>query len=956
MRRAPRSAVALVLASLALPAVARADLEPARTALARGDYATAEPQLRAARGSERAAADVLLGRLLMETGRYDEARQLGQRMARAAATRVEGLTLEGEALAATGQYDEAIARWQRAVARGRTGVGRRARALAGSWLARLGRRQEAEELAQPLIDEYNDAQQEAEDHPDAPGRLNPLTAVLRDAEALTYLGMAMRTLGFFQDANQAFNEALRADPRRVETLCEHAELYLSKEDMGHAGESLREALEANPRSARALVLKARTRLMNDLDFAHALEDLDAAARINPRVPEAFVIRAQIVLRDGDVPQADRLLDQALAINPRHLEALAMRGVVRFHANDTEGFHRAFDAVFAVSPVFVEAYALVADFADWDHRYEEAAVVMREGLQRPAVAADPRLQGQLRAQLGINLLRMGEEEEALRELQESFRRDRYNVRVYNLLNLYEDILARDYGTERAGPFVVRYHNDERRILSRYVPQLLQRAYDDMVRRYRFTPRGPLSIELFADTEHFSVRTSGLPEIGVQGVCFGRVITAISPRGGPFNWGQILWHELGHVFAIQMSRSRVPRWFTEGLSEWEAFHSHPEWAREDDATLYRAMNAGRVPRVADFNTAFTHARSGGDMLVAYYAASKLVEFMIDRYGFERVAQLLPLWGRGLSTQEVLQQGLGVSADELDRLFRAHTLQRLARFARQFAVDEGEYHEHDALVLAATQRPTDADAQARAAAAELFAGDHDAARQRATAALAINRAQPVAHWVLARLAVSGRDGAAALAEIDAILAAGHDGFELRALEAQAARAARNEARLRAALEAATRQDPTQPEPWELLAEIHRRGGRPAEALRALREVVRLDQHNREALRRLLAMLAAQNAWQDIRALTDHARMLDPEDVTTHVTLARAAAETNARDVAVFEYESALALEPRDSAPIHVALARLHLAANNRDRAQAAVRAALRIAPTNAEARALAQQLGVR
>ena len=56
-----------------------------------------------------------------------------------------------------------------------------------------------------------------------------------------------------------------------------------------------------------------------------------------------------------------------------------------------------------------------------------------------------------------------------------------------------------------------------------------------------------------------------EIGVQGVCFGKVVTALSPRGGPFNWEQIVWHELAHVFAVQRSRSRVPRWFTEGLSE-------------------------------------------------------------------------------------------------------------------------------------------------------------------------------------------------------------------------------------------------------------------------------------------------------------------------------------------------------------------------------------------------------
>ena len=59
-----------------------------------------------------------------------------------------------------------------------------------------------------------------------------------------------------------------------------------------------------------------------------------------------------------------------------------------------------------------------------------------------------------------------------------------------------------------------------------------------------------------------------------------LAAISPKAEPFNWGNVLWHELGHVFAIQLSKSRVPRWFTEGLSEYETVRARPEWRREND----------------------------------------------------------------------------------------------------------------------------------------------------------------------------------------------------------------------------------------------------------------------------------------------------------------------------------------------------------------------------------------
>ena len=98
-----------------------------------------------------------------------------------------------------------------------------------------------------------------------------------------------------------------------------------------------------------------------------------------------------------------------------------------------------------------------------------------------------------------------------------------------------------------------------------------------------PRGRSRSSSTAIPTHYAVRTVGLPDIGVAGVCFGRVITALSPTNHAFNWGMVLAHELAHVFAIQLSRSRVPRWFTEGLSEVETMRARPEWARHDDVAL-------------------------------------------------------------------------------------------------------------------------------------------------------------------------------------------------------------------------------------------------------------------------------------------------------------------------------------------------------------------------------------
>lgn len=895
-----RRAWALLALALYAPN-ARADLAGARAALDRGDYGAVEAALRVVRPDERAEAARVRARWLWETGQHDALAALATRLQGAAATRGEGLTWEGEALAETGRYDDAVGRWQRAIEATPRGEAWRARARAATWLMRLGRRDEAREAANGLVDAYNDAAAGPAGGPR-----------LRDAEFLTWVGVAARALGAVRDANGAFNDALRASPGRVDTNLEQAELMLTTEDYGPASEALSAVLRANPRHPRALLLRARTRLGSDLDMARARDDLSAALAVNPRLTGAMALQASLLLRDDDVAGAERRLDEAAAINPRDLDVLTMRGVARFSAGDLAGMRRAFDALFAVSPAWVEGYEVLADFADWEHRYAEAAELMREGLARPGVAGNPRAGARMRAFLGVNLLRMGREDEALTELRASFAQSRFNVRVANLLNFYERTLPAEYVTEADGPFRIRYHREERAILRRFVPQLLRRAWDDMVRRYGFTPEGPISIELYADAEHFSVRTAGVPEIGVQGVCFGRVVTALSPRGGPFNWAQIVWHELAHVFAVQRSRSRVPRWFTEGLSEWEAFHARPEWAREDDPSLHRAIAGGRLPRVADFNTAFTHAGHAEDMMTAYYAASQLVAFMIERYGFARVSGMLPLWGEGVRTPEVIQRALGVSADALDAEFRASLRPRLARYENEYSVDASRYRDRAALVRAADDHPGDAAAQAAAAMALALGGDAPGAALRAETAIRLDATQALARWVRATLALGQRDGRAALAELDALRADGHDGYEVRMLEARAAARAHDDARTLAALTEATRRDPTQVDAWRLLAAVHGRAHRDAERLAALRTVVRLDQHDRESLGELLTALVTARAWTDIRALGEHAASLDPESLAVHLALGQAACELGDRDAAVFAYESALALEPANAAEV--------------------------------------------
>ncbi len=859
-------------------------------------------------GKARQACRALVGlaRLQLEKGRYDDAERTAERASKCAAVRVQAQTLKAEALWARGELD-AAERALRAVVEHRTA--NRARVLLGRLLLERGRDSEAEPHLMALVRAYNE-EIIGED----------------DAEGLAYVAMAAWALGSVHDANDAFRQSWIADSTRVETQQEWAELFLEKNDAPHARESLVEALSSNPHSARSHALMARVALVESFDFPAAAEALEQALATNPNLVMAHVTRAGMALRNMQIDAAERHVAAALQINPADLEALSMRAAVRFLADDAPGFEQAKRDVLARNPRFSRMYSIVAKYAEWEHRYPQLVKMARQ-----ALALNPE-DAEAYATLGINLLRMGEETRGLQALQSAWDRDRFNVYVFNILNLYEQVISSEYEQFEARPFRVRVHRDEKPVLEPYLVPMLRRAYRDMVRRYGFTPQGPISVELYSNRQHFAVRATGLPHAGVQGVCFGKVVTAISPRAAPFNWGQIVWHELAHVFHLQLSDNHVPRWFTEGLAEQETMVARTHWRREDDHKLWMALYAGRLPHLGDLNTAFTNARSPGQLMTAYYLSLKAVGFIVERYGMPKVVAMLRAWGKGKRTAQVIRQVLGVTIDELDQEFRKTLREELAKWTDQFAVDFGAYEDLAALEEAAKKTPRDPDVLAALALGYLGQGRHDEAGSVAERAIALSPNHALANFAMTRVALQTGDLRGAERCLRAIVAGGKDGYIIRLLLAQAAIGRRDHKGALSELRSAVRIDPDRLEAWRSMAEVAGVSGDQALFLEALKAIVRIDQHDRPSAVALLALLAHERQWSDLVRFGEDALFVDPENPEVHRLLGEAYVQVGRARQGLKELDQALRLGPKNPAKVHMARARAFRALGKRAAARRA------------------------
>lgn len=902
---------------------ARADLVTGAEQLTRGDYKAAIAELGRTKGADGGKARLLLVEAQRAVGDLKGAEATATAATKDAdpVVATSAKVALGEVQAATGRLAEAQ-RTLEAVVKADPGHRRARRALA-EVLTTVGKVADATALWKRTIDEY-DAKVLDLDKPDD----------------LFALAEAARSTGEFELANTAYQEAVNLQPTFTEAGVAWAALFLSKYSGELAEQTYDETLKINPNHPDAHAGMAAAVLENRYDLATARHHLDAALAVNPRHLPSLVVRASIEIDQNQWDAAGKTLTEIRAVDPTSLPAFALEATIAWLRDDLPRYEAIKAKAFAQNPVDADLYRTVARSAVREHRYVEAIE-----LSKQAVALRPDAYDAM-AEVGLGYLRLGEEQAGVEWLDKAWKGDKYNVRTFNTRNLFKDTIPKDYTFSSSKSFRFRYHKDEQKILSRHIEPTLERAFADMVKRYGFSPKTPVVVELYQDSDHYSVRTVGLPNLGALGVCFGQVITAMSPSNGDINWGMVLWHELGHVFAIQLSNSRVPRWFTEGLSEYETLIANPAWRRENDADVYGAVLEGTLPSVATINYEFVQP-DGQKVIVAYYLSSVMIEYIASTYGFPKIVTALKLFGKGQETPEVIKAITGRTVAQFDADFRDYLKIRLAPYQGTFRLPTAGLDDLTALEIAADAKPKDATARARLALAHFYQGDAGAAETAAQAALKLDPKQPIARYLLAEVTLRGGDAAGGRAQIEALIADGHDSYDLRVRLAELAVGAGDLDLAIAHLCTAKKLDPERSYPYEALAEIYKKQGNHDAALLEAEHYVMLEQMQVAPLLELVTAYAKRDQWAKVKTYGEMALDISPGDPDLQLTLGKAYLALGDGASALAAFDSALVIAPplRRPAVAHLGRARAYLALGDKAKARAALALAVKTEPAHAE-----------
>lgn len=604
-----------------------------------------------------AAEAVPLGRALAAVGRHDEARQVLQAHATTAKPLVAAVLALAEVERQTGSLP--VRRKLLFDALKRVPGQPQIMVALGETLLEQGQSLPARKLLDPLADRY-----EAE--------------TLREPLDLVAVARSLALNGYARDANNVFEraEAAAAEPEEtIEIELRWGQLLLAKYNYRDADKAFAKVLALQPGHPEAVIGMARVDLDSDHDIGGARRRLDALLARNPRHLDALVLRTEIALHDEDWPGAKAFSQRALQQRPDAVAALHVEAARCRLVDDDPCFAVAEKAARKVNPDDGRLYHVTATWLEQAHRYREVLDLLRTAIER-----DPSL-WQAHAALGLAYARIADDTKAHKHLETAHGGDPFDVRTANQLSVLYDGVLQQMVLLPGRVVDLRVHRKDRKAMERAILPFLQESHDLLAKKYGFVAARPLQVEIFPETEHFSVRTVGLPRLGAHAVCFGHLITSRSPQEAPFNWKMVLHHELSHVFHIQASDGRVPRWLTEGLAMMESAWADPRHRMRADRRAYDRYKQGQLATIERFNLAFSQARSMQDILDAYNQAMLLVEFLNERFGFARLAALVAGHKSGKATADLVQVHLGVAPAVVDKEFAVWLAKQLKRYDKDF-----------------------------------------------------------------------------------------------------------------------------------------------------------------------------------------------------------------------------------------------------------------------------------
>lgn len=233
------------------------------------------------------------------------------------------------------------------------------------------------------------------------------------------------------------------------------------------------------------------------------------------------------------------------------------------------------------------------------------------------------------------------------------------------------------TELEGPRVTVYTYDASPEFRQAILDSAEHTIDRLQNAYGILPTQRIRIWAYPNKDDFygSLAPNSEPWIAGEAQPALFLIRAILPPDDTRELARVVPHEMTHQVTYQVTQNPFnypPLWLNEGLAVYwqetgrDRFYSYAlDLAKE-----------GNIPPLRTLNGEFAYDSEGA--LNSYALSLSVVIYILDTFGDEGMANLLDAFKQGISYEDAVQQGLGVTFDELDAGWRAYIQEKAQELA--------------------------------------------------------------------------------------------------------------------------------------------------------------------------------------------------------------------------------------------------------------------------------------
>ncbi len=502
--------------------------------------------------------------------------------------------------------------------------------------------------------------------PKAATKAAPAQAPVRTSITLAQVEAARkaaRSPNDFTAVGHLFETLLKSDPTNATYRVRYADLLFERFNAPDAEALYQEALKIDPNNAQAYLGLAEI-YAEGFDEAGKKSAL-AALGIDPKLYHAHEILSRIALEDNNLKGAAEAADAALAVNPDALEAIAIRATIELLEDKSPA---AWESKIGKRG---DGYADIARALVINRRYVDGIAYYRK-----AIAANPELWS-AHSQLGVSLMRFGQNDEAHKELEVAYNigytADAATSNTLKLMDTYKDYETFTWPNATNPVGILRLDKKEATALRPYFEAEMKRAMSTYEKKYGYKMTAPVQLEVYRQEGDFAVRVMGLPGVGLLGVTFDTVVAMDGPSSRSkqegYHWASVVWHELSHVYTIAMTNERVPRWFTEGVAVHEESATTPDWGDRMNPPILTALRDKKLLPIADMDRGFVHPTYPEQVVVSYFEAGKICDYIVKRWGDSKLVDMIHAFADSkVSTVDVIRQQLKVEPEAFDKEFLA------------------------------------------------------------------------------------------------------------------------------------------------------------------------------------------------------------------------------------------------------------------------------------------------